>query len=152
MQLIIDGMYVEPEFLSSINPNDVESIEVLKSGANTAIYGIWGGAGVLVINTKRGEVNKDYRTYAPGITSYNPQGFYTAREFYSPNYEDPKTNMKVADLRTTIYWNPNVITNSTGKAEVEFFNADGTGNYKAIIEGIIANGVIGRKIYRYSVK
>ena len=152
MQLIIDGMYVEPEFLSSINPNDVESIEVLKSGANTAIYGIWGAAGVLVINTKRGEVNKDYRTYAPGITSYNPQGFYTAREFYSPNYEDPKTNMKVADLRTTVYWNPNVITNSTGKAEVEFFNADGTGNYKAIVEGIIANGVIGRKIYRYSVK
>ena len=152
MQLIIDGMYVEPEFLSSINPNDVESIEVLKSGANTAIYGIWGGGGVLVINTKRGEVNKDYRTYAPGIASYNPQGFYTAREFYSPNYEDPKTNMKVADLRTTVYWNPNVITNSTGKAEVEFFNADGTGNYKAIVEGIIANGVIGRKIYRYSVK
>ena len=152
MQLIIDGMYVEPEFLSSINPNDVESIEVLKSGANTAIYGIWGAAGVLVINTKRGEVNKDYRSYAPGITSYNPQGFYTAREFYSPNYEDPKTNMKVADLRTTVYWNPNVITNSTGKAEVEFFNADGTGNYKAIVEGIIANGVIGRKIYRYSVK
>lgn len=152
MQLIIDGMYVEPEFLSSINPNDVESIEVLKSGANTAIYGIRGGGGVLVINTKRGEFSKDYRTYAPGIINYNPKGFYSGRKFYSPNYLDPKSNIKVADLRTTVYWNPNVISNSTGKAEVEFFNADGTGNYKAIVEGINANGLIGRKIYRYSVK
>ncbi|MEJ7777986.1 MAG: TonB-dependent receptor plug domain-containing protein [Daejeonella sp.] len=152
MQIIIDGMYVEPEFLTSINPNDVESIEVLKSGANTAIYGMRGGGGVLVINTKRGETNKDYRSYSPGVITYNPQGIYRGREFYSPNYEDPKINSKVADLRTTIYWNPNVISDSTGKASVEFFNADGTGNYKAIVEGINVNGIIGRKVYRYSVR
>ncbi|RYF47010.1 MAG: TonB-dependent receptor, partial [Cytophagaceae bacterium] len=35
MQLIIDGMYVEPNYLSMIPPQDVESIEVLKSGGNT---------------------------------------------------------------------------------------------------------------------
>lgn len=152
MQVIIDGMMVEPEFLSSINPNDVESIEVLKSGANTAIYGMRGGGGVLVVNTKRGESNKDYRTYAPGIISYNPKGFYKGREFYSPNYADLKIDPKMADLRTTVYWNPNVVSDSTGKASVEFYNSDGTGNYKAIVEGIDINGNLGRKIYRYTVK
>ena len=152
MQIVIDGMMVEPEFISSINPVDVESIEVLKSGANTAIYGMRGGGGVLIINTKRGEVNKDYRNYAPGIISYNPKGLYKGREFYSPNYEDPKINTKMADLRTTIYWNPNVVSDSTGKASVEFYNGDGPGNYKAVVEGININGKIGRKIYRYSVK
>jgi hypothetical protein len=45
-----------------------------------------------------------------------------------------------------------VVSDSTGKAAVEFFNADGTGNYKAIIEGINLNGTLGRNIYRYSVK
>ncbi len=152
MQLILDGAYLEPDFLSSINPNDVESIEILKSGANTAIYGSRGGGGVLVITTKRGENNKDYRTYAPGIMGYNPKGYYTTREFYSPNYDDPKVNLKIADLRTTIYWNPNVISDSTGKASVEFFNSDGTGNFKAIVEGINVDGTIGRQIFRYSVK
>ena len=152
MQLIIDGTYVEPEFLSTINPNDVETIEVLKSGSTTAIYGMRGGGGVLIINTKRGESNKDFRTYAPGIVSFKPQGFYKAREFYSPNYEDPAVNARIPDLRTTIYWNPSVISDSTGKASVEFFNADGTGNYKAIVEGINADGTIGRKIFRYMVK
>ncbi|MES3019719.1 MAG: TonB-dependent receptor plug domain-containing protein [Bacteroidota bacterium] len=152
MQIVIDGMMVEPDFLSSINPGDVESIEVLKSGANTAIYGMRGGGGVLVINTKRPELNKDYRTYAPGIISYNPKGFYKGREFYAPNYADPKINTKMADLRTTIYWNPNVISDSTGKASVEFFNGDGTGTYKAVVEGLGINGKAGRQIYRYSVK
>lgn len=152
MQIVIDGMMVEPEFLSSINPNDVESIEILKSGANTAIYGMRGGGGVLVVNTKRGESNKDYRSYAPGIISYNPKGFYKRREFYSPDYADPKINTKMADLRTTVYWNPNIVSDSTGKASVEFFNGDGPGTYKAIIEGIDINGKVGRQSYRYSVR
>ena len=84
--------------------------------------------------------------------SYKPQGFFKAREFYSPNYDDPSINAKIPDLRTTIYWNPNVISDTTGKANIEFFNSDGTGNYKAIVEGININGSIGRKVFRYSVK
>lgn len=152
MQIIIDGAYVEPEFLSSINPNDVETIEILKSGANVAIYGMRGGGGVLIINTKRGEFNRNYRSYAPGIMGYYPRGYYKGREFYSPNYDDPTLNTKVSDLRTTIYWNPNVISDTTGKASVEFYNSDGKGKYKAIVEGINIDGTIGRHIFRYSVK
>jgi TonB-dependent SusC/RagA subfamily outer membrane receptor len=152
MQLVLDGAFLEPDFLSSINPNDVETIEILKSGANTAIYGSRGGGGVLIITTKRGENNRGYKNYAPGIAGYNPKGYYKGREFYSPNYDDPKINSKIADLRTTIYWNPNVISDSTGKASVEFYNSDGTGNYKAIVEGINVNGTIGRQLFRFSVK
>lgn len=152
MQVVIDGSFVEPEFLSSINPNDVETIEILKSISNTAIYGMRGGGGVLIVNTKRGEFNRDYRNYAPGIMGYNPKGFYKGREFYSPNYDDPSVNTKVADLRSTIFWKANVVTDTTGKASVEFFNADGKGKYKAIVEGINIDGTIGRHIFRYIVK
>lgn len=152
MQLVVDGAYWEPEFLSSINPNDVETIEVLKSSAFSSIYGVRGGGGVLIINTKRGERNNNYRSYSPGITSFKPQGFYKAKEFYAPNYENPATNPKIPDLRTTIYWNPNVVSDSTGRARVEFFNADGIGKYKAVVEGINSNGTIGRKVFRYEVQ
>ncbi len=151
MQIIMDGMYVQPEFLNSINPQDVESIEVLKSGANTPIYGLRGGGGVLVINTKRGERNLAYNTYAAGIVSFKPQGLYTSREFYSPNYDDPKINTKIADLRTTLFWSPSVITDTTGLASVEYFNGDATGTYAVIIEGISVKGEIGRSVYRYHV-
>ncbi|MDB5120821.1 MAG: hypothetical protein JWN56_2039 [Sphingobacteriales bacterium] len=152
MQLIIDGMYVDANFLDNINPIDVDAIEVLKSGGNTAIYGIRGGGGVLIITTKRGERNLNYSRYASGIASYNPKGYYKTRQFYSPNYANPKEQPEVKDLRTTIYWNPNIITDSLGKASVEFYNADGTGSYRAIIEGLNADGKLGRYIYKYTVE
>ncbi|SPZ85633.1 Outer membrane cobalamin translocator [Sphingobacterium multivorum] len=41
--------------LASINPNDIESIEVLKDASATAIYGSRGANGVVLITTKRGE-------------------------------------------------------------------------------------------------
>lgn len=41
--------------LESINPNDIESIDVLKDAAATAIYGSRGANGVIIVNTKRGE-------------------------------------------------------------------------------------------------
>lgn len=55
MQLIVDGMYMEPDFLDNIIPNDVETIEILKSIGNTAIYGSRGGNGVIIITTKEVE-------------------------------------------------------------------------------------------------
>ena len=54
---VIDGMPVQPGpngSLTGINPYDIESIKVLKDPAETAIYGIRGANGVIVIKTKQG--------------------------------------------------------------------------------------------------
>lgn len=46
-------------------------------------------------------------------------GYSTPVEFYSPDYSQlPKD----ADYRRTLYWNPNVTTDSKGSASVEFYN------------------------------
>lgn len=58
--ILVDG--VERAF-SGINPNDIESIEVLKDAASTAIYGSRASNGVVLITTKKGAVSK-----APSIT------------------------------------------------------------------------------------
>ena len=150
-QIIIDGIYVEADFLSSIQPQDVKTVEILKSISYTSIYGSRGGGGVIIITTKRGEPGYVNNTYAPGIVTYSPIGIFQPKQFYSPNYADPKINTSVADLRTTIYWNPRVVTDSTGTAKVNFYNADGTGNYKIILEGMDLNGHIGRNVSRYKV-
>jgi TonB-dependent SusC/RagA subfamily outer membrane receptor len=53
---VIDGVAIEPGpggSLSGINPHDIASIEVLKDPAETAVYGLRGANGVLVIKTKR---------------------------------------------------------------------------------------------------
>lgn len=51
-----DAYLVNP--LSSINPNDIESIEILKDAASAAIYGSRGSNGVVLITTKKGSLGK----------------------------------------------------------------------------------------------
>jgi TonB-dependent SusC/RagA subfamily outer membrane receptor len=53
---ILDGMPIQPGpngSLTGINPNDIESIRVLKDAADTAMYGSRGANGVIVIKTKK---------------------------------------------------------------------------------------------------
>lgn len=152
MQVIIDGAYVDGEYLNSINYNDVEVIEILRNGGLTAIYGSFGGSGVFLITTKQGDEN-DYPkpVFGRGITTYYPKGYYKAREFYSPVYNEPKRK-ELADVRTTIFWKPDLTTNADGKASVNFFNAGSKGTYRVVIEGIGDDGHIGRQVLRYKVE
>jgi len=117
----------------------------------TAIYGGKGSVGVVIITTKRGADEVDMTIPSPGTVTYRAKGFYKVREFYSPQYDDPKTNKEIADLRTTIYWNPMLQTDKDGNASFEYFNAGSKGNYKVVVEGIDVNGNLGRQVYRYKV-
>ncbi|WP_435412412.1 SusC/RagA family TonB-linked outer membrane protein [Psychroserpens mesophilus] len=56
---IVDGAQVNENDVNAINPNDVESVSVLKDAASTSIYGARGGNGVVLITTKRGKKGKD---------------------------------------------------------------------------------------------
>jgi TonB-dependent SusC/RagA subfamily outer membrane receptor len=52
---VLDGVVIDPGpngYLTGVNPNDIESIEVLKEPAETALYGLRGSNGVIVIKTK----------------------------------------------------------------------------------------------------
>lgn len=61
---VIDGFPVEdPAAGSSINPSDIESIDVLKDASATAIYGARGANGVIIITTKKGKVGEPQVTY-----------------------------------------------------------------------------------------
>ena len=56
--VIIDGVPQTLTDFNSINPSDIESINVLKDAATTAIYGVKGGNGVIVVTTKSGRKNQ----------------------------------------------------------------------------------------------
>lgn len=62
--------------LESINPNDIESIEVLKDASSTAIYGSRAGHGVIIITTKRGKNKKVNVTYSGNISVQNMRNGY----------------------------------------------------------------------------
>jgi len=155
MSVIIDGNIFDGSHLNDVNVNDVYSIEVLSSINAMSIYGssIQKG-GALVITMKHGGGQNYLTSENPaGLITYLFKGYYAARTFYSPKYDKPNTgNYQTSDLRTTIYWNPNIITDKDGRASFEYYNADTKGTYRVVIEGIDDNGNIGRQIYRYKVE
>lgn len=55
---IMDGIPIEPAVFRSLNPGDIESIDILKDATSTALYGSRGANGVIVITTKRGKEGK----------------------------------------------------------------------------------------------
>ena len=152
MQIVLDGMYMEESALSMIPPADIETIEVLRTIGNTAIYGSMGSGGVLVITTKRGDGNYSRDLYVPGIVTYSPQGYYAVREFYSPDYSQPQEHQDMQDLRSTILWKPDIVTDKNGEASFEFHTASDPGRYRILVEGIDASGRIARSVSYIEVK
>ncbi|ANI89628.1 hypothetical protein A9P82_10215 [Arachidicoccus ginsenosidimutans] len=68
--VIIDG--VQGRSVNDFDPEDVESFTVLKDASATAVYGALGANGVIIINTKRGKVQKVnlMTNYMEGITAF----------------------------------------------------------------------------------
>jgi len=68
---VIDGF--QSDNMSNLNPNDIESISVLKDAGSTAIYGVKGGNGVIVITTKKGKVGTPQFSYDAFYGSATPK-------------------------------------------------------------------------------
>ncbi len=69
---VIDGVQVGD--MSLVNPNDIESISVLKDAGAAAIYGISGGNGVIVVTTKKGKQGRTMINYDAYYGSQQPLG------------------------------------------------------------------------------
>lgn len=61
--------------LNFINPNDIESMTVLKDASSTAIYGSRAANGVIMITTKKGKGNEFKFSYSGSTTLYNPTSY-----------------------------------------------------------------------------
>ncbi|MES2829841.1 MAG: hypothetical protein V4687_16910 [Bacteroidota bacterium] len=138
------------------DPEDIVKIDVVSNNmALMNMFSVVSASGVsvpsptLFIYTNRGLQRKAFN---PNIANISPRGFNKVKDFYVPRYDYPGMNLELPDLRSTVYWNPNVKTYSSGKTTLNYFNGDGPGTYKVIVEGINANGELGRAVYRYTVE
>ncbi|MDQ6481777.1 TonB-dependent receptor [Dyadobacter sp. LHD-138] len=104
---------------STINPNDIETIDVLKDASSTAIYGARGSGGVIIITTKRG---KDGKT----AVNLNISGGYNVlpREIPLLNSTQYQTMEKAAYAFV-----PGRAYPDFAKLEPLLYNADGTPKY-----------------------
>ena len=107
---IIDGM---PGDYSTLNPNDIESIEVLKDASSTAIYGSSGANGVVLITTKGGKTGKlsvNFNAYY-GINGWSDVPEVRQGETYMEGLRQAAKNAGTyVDDETLFQSNPNYYT------------------------------------------
>ena len=136
-------------FVLDLDPGDVETIGVINSNAKIRQYSFMGQYGVIAISTKRKAITSDdiADNY---IIEF--QGSNYPREFYSPVYGNTlETDRSKPDLRSLIYWNPILKTDSIGKAKVSFYNTDNITTVDIKIEGISQEGIPGLAANEYQI-
>jgi hypothetical protein len=165
--LIVDGVDIEdvypPPFnfaafmgyMKSHSAEDIKGIEVNFSSKYNAHYlrsGKWmeeplaepkvrdfafveittrSGAGAMIRNT-------------PGMYLYKPLPLTWPKQFYKPKYIFKDTSKQV-DLRSTIDWEPNIATDSSGHATVSFYARSTSSTYTVVIEGTDLKGNVAYK-------
>ena len=137
--LILDNIPTENFDYSMLNVNDINDVFISPATSVMPIFGGRAANGAIVINTKRGFVQKN--SLNRNMEEFTPIGYQQHVEFYSPVYETvEQRNDDTPDLRSTIYWNPSVSTDSTGTTDLSFYSSDFPSQYAIIIEGVSSLG------------
>jgi TonB-linked SusC/RagA family outer membrane protein len=88
---ILDGFQVSN--IDAVNPNDIESIEILKDASSTAIYGALGANGVIIVTTKKGSAGKVKVNYDAfyGVNTYDFPKARTGEDYLKLRREAART-------------------------------------------------------------
>jgi len=114
---VVDGMLTDD--ISFLNPQDIESIDVLKDASATAIYGSRGANGVVIISTKKGQANQETQYTVNAYTGWqevmDPIELTNARQYavlanelrqnlgQDPAFENPDQFGEGTDWQEQVY-------------------------------------------------
>jgi TonB-linked SusC/RagA family outer membrane protein len=140
-----------------INPDDIESVSVLKGAGATALYGLDGANGVIVITTKRGtpgklsmnlnssitmdgvtkypDVQKKYREGFNGRLRYNADGSPLRFQTFGPPVTNEPFYNNFKDFFDIGVRSMNTLSLSTGTDKYTFYASAGALNHKGIVPG-----------------
>jgi hypothetical protein len=135
---LLDGMVSSYEEVNSIPKNWIDRIDVIKS-AKAAAFGIRGASGVISVITKTSE-NITYKPVYYAVST-DISGYDAPRIFYSPKYSSSLQTGYEPDLRSTLYWLPDIKVVTNQDYLVKYFNADISSTYSIIVEGITSDGI-----------
>lgn len=156
---VVDGVVVDIGGIDYLNPNDIESIEVLKDAASAAIYGARSSAGVILVTTKKGKAgnirvnyNAYYGTQAPAkkLSLLNATDYAKLMNEQSANgggpviYPNPESLGKGTDWQSLIFNNhariqDHEISMSGGGDKSTFYFSFGYFDQEGIVASDISN-------------
>lgn len=175
--LILDGVPISLGYLSSLNPNDITDVTILKSASATAVYGPDGANGALVVTTKKGSRTKPQVSVGHTVqverVSYMPElqyqfGSGSSIDQFGYGVYDPIENQTYGDAfdgslrqigRDNVYDGSKYMTEYTGrpKEKLNFWNTGltnqtdlsfSTGDFYLSVQNVLIQGIMPKDINR----
>jgi hypothetical protein len=129
----------ETRSVGELTTDDVEKVLIVEAEAPILkIDPMYDGSYVLVLIYT---YTQDQRKEPQGVRKTTIQGYSVPKEFYAPTYTVQNAGLE-PDFRRTLYWNPDIILDASGKADIEFFNNKTAKKYIVNAEGITSNGTL----------
>jgi hypothetical protein len=147
--ILLDGMPVEYDGIAAIPVSMIERVDILGYIEGYRSFGQAGGAGVISFTTKSdwGSTSVNYHSVNVKFSGYNE-----SRIFYSPRHHNTLEKDFKPDLRTTLFWEPNIKVESNKNCLLNYYNADNLSKVKVIVEGITTAGIPVAGKMEYEVK
>ncbi len=130
---IIDGIATKnTAFFLSLNPTDLQTIEVIKYPKKLSRFGLMAKNGIVIVNSKVGDKREPLNpeNIIQGLNS--PIGLKALDKHWADHSVQP-------EFRSTLYWAPTIKTDEKGKAVISFYTSDDATPLQIRIDGI-ANG------------
>lgn len=133
---IIDGVMSRnsPYFLS-LKPSEILAVKIVKDINKLQRFGAMGKNGIVLVQTKK----PDSENLTMQSNIIQVKGLSKLLEFRSPDYAT-KSNTRIPDFRSTLYWNTSLKTDSGGKVLFSFYTSDDSGPLEVKLEGITLKG------------
>ena len=157
--LMVDGVMVSKllqhsgvqdykQFIEEHDAEDIKGLEVLLSTKYTANYlriffpmAPLDSCVFIEVTTRGGN---PLIKNTPGTYLLKPLAVTWPTKYYKPRYAVRDTSHTI-DLRSTLDWEPNIVTNKNGEAIVSFYTGSAASTYSVTMEGIDDNGMLGYK-------
>jgi hypothetical protein len=135
IMLLLDGVLLHDyNSIFSYDPLKVKKLDVIPK---RYLFGSRVFSGVLSFETQEGKFSAF--ELDPDLIAIDYEGLQLQREFYSPGYEHNKQN-RIPDLRSTLYWRPELVVDNNEKKIIQFYTSDLRGKFIAVLEGINKKG------------
>jgi hypothetical protein len=142
-QLFLDEIPTDVDMIGNVPVSDIAFIKVFRPPFMGASGG--GSGGAIAIYTRRGSDVPDRP--GTGMQRHTIAGYTAVRQFYSPNYSIIDRRNEEKDVRTTLYWNPVILTSKKNRSVVvRFYNNDTSKAFRVVIEGMTREGLLTRHV------
>lgn len=133
----IDGVLTDDtDYFMSLKPENVSTIHVINTQEKLRAFGAIGKNAIILVETK---ILNNAPNVPRSSSNFLVNGL-TPPAFWNKHDNKLGKNLRYPALYPSLYWNPEIVTDDQGVAEISFYTGDNTGTFIIRVDGITFNG------------